>query len=107
MEEAKKYRLYVGKYQPLDDEIEYAYFGSHHKYMLVFSERLPKGKFEELPECLLKQLTQDEKKWLYESKVEINAKYLNENKEQSIEILENFINCLERELKKLKSEERN
>lgn len=103
MEEAKEYKLYVGKFQFISDDIQYFYVGSHGRYMLVYDIKKPEGKFIELPNELVKDLTQEEKDWLLCCKFEINTEFMKKNKEQSFEILENFIDKFEKELKKEKN----
>lgn len=102
MEEAKEYKLYVGKFQFISDEIQFSYVGSHGRYMLVFDNKQPKEKFIELHSELLKDLTQEEKDWLLRCKFKINAEFMEKNEEQSLEILDNFVNKFEKELEKEK-----
>lgn len=103
MEEVQKYKLYVGKFQIISDEIKYSYVSGHNRYMLVYSENIPEGKFVELPDELLKDLTQAEKEWLLACKIEINTKFMKDNEKQSMGLIENFLDNLERELKKEKA----
>lgn len=100
MEEVQKYKLYVGKVQIIPDDIKYSYVSGHNRYMLVYSDKEPEGKFTELPDKLLKDLTQAEKEWLLACKLEINAKFMKDNEQQSLGLIENFLDNLEKELKK-------
>lgn len=102
MEEVQKYKLYAGKFQFISDTITYSFVGSHNKYMLVFSNEKPDGKFVEVPDDLLKQLTEKEKSWLLGCKMKVNAEFMKKNKEKSLDFLENFIKRFEKELKKEK-----
>lgn len=102
MEEAKEYKLYVGKFQFISDEIQFSYASSHGRYMLIYDTKKPEGKFTELPNDLLKDLTQEEKDWLLGCKLKINAEFMRKNEEQSFEILDNFVNKFEKELEKEK-----
>ena len=102
MEEVQEYKLYVGKFQFISDEIRFSYASSHGRYMLVFDNKQPEGKFTELPSDLLKDLTQEEKDWLLGCKLKINAEFMRKNEEQSFEILDNFLNKFEKELEKEK-----
>lgn len=102
MEEVQEYKLYVGKFQFISDEIRFSYVSSHGRYMLVFDKKQPEGKFAELPEDLLKDLTQEEKDWLLGCKFKVNAEFMRKNEEQSFEILDKFIIKFEKELEKEK-----
>nr|DAU13444.1 MAG TPA: hypothetical protein [Caudoviricetes sp.] len=102
MEEVQKYKLYAGKFQFISDKVKYSFVGSHNKYMLVFLNEKPEGKFTEVPDNLLKQLTNEEKSWLLACKTKINAEYMKKNEEGSMALLENFIKLFEKELKKEK-----
>lgn len=102
MEEVQKYKLYTGKFQFISDEIKYSFVGSHNKYMLVFTDEKPEGKFVEVPDELLKQLTREEKDWLLGCKIKINTDFIKKNEEKSIDFLEGFIKRFEQELKKEK-----
>ena len=102
MEEVQEYKLYVGKFQFISDEIRFSYASSHGRYMLVFDNKQPEGKFTELPNNLLKDLTIEEKDWLLGCKFKINAEFMRKNEEQSFEILDNFVNKFEKELEKEK-----
>lgn len=102
MQEVKKYRLYAGKFQFISDEIKYSFIGSHNKYMLVFADEKPEGKFAEVPDNLLKELTEEEKRWLLGCKMKVNAEYMKQNEERSIDFLGSFLKQFEKELKKEK-----
>lgn len=102
MEEVQKYKLYAGKFQFISDTIKYSFVGSHNKYMLVFADEKPEGKFVEVPDNLLKQLTREEKDWLLGCKIKINTDFIKKNEEKSIDFLEGFIKRFEQELKKEK-----
>lgn len=111
-EQAKKYHLYAIKTADLPKDGLKAFDYSlcaNGRYALVYTAK-------ELPEPyrLIREdigLTADESAWLLQSKLEINAKYVQENKEEIADGFDLLLTAVEKELKaekeKLKGDKKN
>jgi len=104
-QESNKYTLYVGS--PQDVPITDGVFSYYRKgYMLVFSQQVPEGKWGVVLPENESFLRTDERKWLTECKIIVNAREVKKHQEDYITLMDNFIDQLEKELKKeVKSED--
>ena len=104
----QKYRLYAGKTTTVPENVEFSLLPTHNHYLLVFADK-PLGKpFVEIPEGT--ELTDEEKKWLLECKVEVNSRYMQDHKDEITEGFDLLLNELEKSLaeeqEKLKGEKK-
>lgn len=102
-EEVKKYKLYAGKVQNVPENVKYSLVPSHCQYLLIYTDQEPleKSKFVEIDETNVKLNTQ-EREWLFQSKLYINAQHLKEREREYVDAFNNFFDVLEQELQKEK-----
>lgn len=91
-------KLYIGEYQPTNEKYNF-YNG---EYMLVFGEN-PKGKWTEVTTEKIGRLTQTEKEWLFQCKLEINSETLEKNKSDYIEIINLILDETQKEIERAKN----
>lgn len=93
----QKYRLYAGKTTTVPNGVEFSLLPTHNHYLLVFCDK-PLGKpFVEIPEGT--ELTDEEKKWLLECKISVNARYMQEHKDEITDGFNLLLEAVEKELK--------
>lgn len=95
-----EYKLYIGKLQNTNEKYHY-YDGT---YMLVYSNHIPEGNWNEVPFENENKLTAPQIKWLMNCKIEINSKYISENKDTLYDVLSEVCDYLEKKVEEYKSE---
>ncbi len=98
------YNLYYGKIQKTSEDYPYTFFNADKGRLLIFSENSPKGNFCIIPQEYYSLLSDNEKIWFTKAKAEINRRYINKYKKDYLCFLENFIDNVENELKKVKKQ---
>lgn len=89
-----KYSLYKGEYKNIRNKYRF-YDGNS---LLVYSDKRPNGKWNKIPLEQENDLTDMQKQWLMQCKIEINAKAVKENKEKYYGFLSEFLNNFEKGL---------
>lgn len=96
-----EYKLYVGKLQELPEGVKYSYYNSSHEYILIYTDlKLDATKFYTVDDSLLCKLNSQERSWLQQAVVTVNAAYIRQNRNKVIDLLERLLDKYEEELKK-------
>lgn len=93
-----KFQLNIGRYKELPKE-KYTFYSPESGYMLVFTDKDIDG-FIKVAEEKENRLTADERAWLRKSKTETIKSALKNNQKEYTEVLNNFLDKFEDELKK-------
>lgn len=108
MQSNNQYRLYIGRYTRIPHET-YSYFNPQSGYLLLFTNQDPGDGFRMVPPANESRLTQEERRWLRMSKMEVNRVAMEENREDYQTVISAFLDAFERECeiekKKLKGGE--
>lgn len=89
------YRIFKMGLSELPKGAKYFYYNSKRGYVLLLTQDELK-----LVEIEPKELSADEKKWLFECKKRINGEHLKSNEQEYSEMLEDFLTRLDQELQK-------
>lgn len=101
MDVSSNYRVWVGAIQDVPDGVEYYRVNPQKKYMLLYTDTFPFGDFESATdEEAERDMTAQDKAWLFHCKAEIGKKYLQEYADFYLDFFDKLINEFERELKK-------
>ena len=95
-----KYRLYVGRLQPLPEGTEFSYYDSERKRLFVFTDSAPEGKFVPVPDSLLGELTDKERGWYNASCFTVMRRWVSAHEDEAERAVRAFLDQLETELKK-------
>lgn len=95
-----KYQLYVGHLQDIPDYAEFSYYDSVKRRLFLLSDRKPDGKFAPVPPEMWLDLTPDEGKWLRESCLALNRRWLEAHRHEAADTANAFLDLFEKELKK-------
>lgn len=102
--ELEKYRLYVGRLQPIPEDVEFSFYSSKRGYLFLFTKtELPDG-FALLDLEHYNELSAEEKAWLESSYARIAYEWLKTHKPSDEEVLMNFLDDVEDRLKVLREE---
>lgn len=99
----KKYKLYAGIVrEKIPKGAKYSFIPSSLKYLLVYMDETPTGRFNEISEEQIpKGESGDEiRRWLRNCKAEVNAKTIKEYAQAINEQADEFLKLFESELKK-------
>lgn len=94
-----KYELYVGRVQPIPENIKYCFLNPAKNRILVYTDIEMPNEFVKIPLEMQSQLGAEEKRWLLQSKMTVNAKHITQNSAEYEKVLDKFIDEFERELK--------
>lgn len=104
--ETHKYQLYAVRLSEITHgklkEFEYS-LCANNSYALIYTE-----KELDMPYCIVDAsipLLNEESQWLAETKAKVNLKVMQKNENEYTEMLSNFCNAFEKELKKEKRKE--
>ncbi len=93
------YKLYAVKLSATNTErlkdFEFSLL-ANSRYALVYSDKTLSANFVVIPEDT--QITADERDWLTKTKVMVNARYIEEHKEEILPELDNLLTNLEKAL---------
>lgn len=100
MTEQPKYKLYAiyTKHLAKDELKGFEYFlVANNRYALVFTDKKLTAPYKQIQDGVT--LEKNERAWLTECKLKVNAKAVKENESEYSEILNEFAIALEKELK--------
>ena len=91
------YKLYATKTGEIPDGVEFSLRPCNTDYLLVFTDKELKKPFVEIPPET--ELTEQEQAFVARSKAIINKRALEAHKEEYTEVLNGFLDSLEKEIK--------
>lgn len=94
------YALYIGANEP-KGKFEFSYWSYKTRYFLVLSNKAPDG-MQRVPTARYERLGDDERQWLVRSLVAVNKRRIQDNKDIYLQMLERFVDLLDKELEKEK-----
>lgn len=97
------YKLYASYSKKVPDGVEYSLIPYGCRYILCYTDKEMPDSFKVIPENT--QLTRQEMDWLMQTKLLINARAVKEQSAEETEMLVDFLNTFEKELKKEKRKE--
>lgn len=97
--DAVKYRLYVGRLQPIPGDLEFTYYDSNRGYLFALSDHKPDGAFFPVPDELMKELTEGERTWYNASCYALMCRWTAEHEEDAEREVKAFLDRFEKELK--------
>ena len=99
------YKLYATKTGEIPDGVEFSLRPCNTDYLLVFTDKELKKPFVEIPPET--ELTEQEQAFVTRCKAIINKRHIDEHQEEYTEVLNGFLDSLEKEIKaeKKKAEE--
>lgn len=101
MSEEVKYNLYVSEVSTaIPIGVKYSLVPNHHQYRLLYTDKALTAKdgFAIIPPNT--QLNRQERAWLFQSKVAVNAEYLKKSEQDYAAAMSAFLDVFEQELKK-------
>lgn len=101
MEKKQEYKLFAGKLKNLPDGERFSYYGWQSTYALVFSPKDEIKGFVEVNDAMIHELKKDEKDWLLKCKLTVNSEYIAKNSKEYSEMLSEYADILEKELKEV------
>ena len=93
------YRVYKVNLNDIQHGEKYCYYKTGANYALVFTSKRIKGN-RSLSEQEIKDLRPEERDWLKKSKIKVNAEHLKKNEMQYSEMIGDFFDRLDEELRK-------
>ncbi len=93
------YKLYAVKLSAINiDQLKDFEFSllANNRYALVYTDKALSANFVVIPEDT--KITADERDWLTKTKVTVNARYIEEHKEEILPDLDNLLTRLQEEL---------
>ena len=101
----EQYHLYVGRLQPIPEEVKYSFYSSKRGYLFLFTDKEPKG-FAKLEPKHYTELSTTERAWLdnCSSEVLLNSIKSMDAPERDRMALEWFFEEAERRLKAIREE---
>ena len=101
----EQYHLYVGRLQPIPEEVKYSFYSSKRGYLFLFTDKEPKG-FAKLEPKHYTELSTIERAWLdnCSSDVLLHSIKSMDAPERDMMALEWFFEDAERRLKAIREE---
>lgn len=102
----EKYALYISKQKKIPKSAEYSFYNSRKDHLLVFTNKKPGKGFYPVPESLSDRLSEEEKEWLFQSKVKVHKKHIASHEDYYLDLFQRFMDQLkvELEIEKQKAE---
>lgn len=94
-----KYRLWVGRLQPIPGDLEFTYYDSNRGYLFALADHKPEGEFFPMPDALMNELTEGERTWYNASCYALMCRWTAEHEEDAEREVKEFLDRFEKELK--------
>ena len=104
VDELEKYKLYVGRLQPIPEDAEFSFYSSKRGYLFVFTKMEQPEGFPLLDNDHYDELSAEEKAWLESSYSRIAYEWLKTHKPNEEEVLMNFLDDVEDRLKAMREQ---
>ena len=96
----RPYKLYIGAVQEIPASVLYSYYNADEEYILIYTQEKVGNSFVLVDDTMLSEMSRQEKAWFLACKAKINAEKMRDNIDEYTDILSQFCDFLEAELKK-------